>query len=115
MSVKVIGHARYSSYSSGSTNINVNVASTYAWAMEQIRFHLSTGSGGGGNFTVKVDSSAGALYDCVLIKQAMAGVQDVYYNPERAIELASGDKINCTWTNSSAMKYGLEVIYSKRG
>jgi hypothetical protein len=84
--------------------------------LEEIRLHLATAGGAGaGDFTVSLDSGAGADYDVVLISQDMAAVSDFVFRPvaDQRVLFDEKDKLVLGWPNTNNVKYGLEVIWSQ--
>lgn len=82
-------------------------------ALDSIMLHLSA-AGGAGNLTVTIDAVAGAAYDTVLLTQDMTSVVDLYWQPDRPIELDNGDKIVIAWANAAGRTYGLTVYWLGR-
>ena len=97
----------------GTGNIATTVTPGGASALESITLHLSA-AGGANDLTITVDANAGAAYDTVLLTQDMTLVTDLVWQPDRPIEMVSGDKIVLAWTNASSRTYGLTVKWSGR-
>ena len=99
------------------TTDNVAIAKTItpsgAFALESVMLHLSA-AGGAGNLTITVDSGDGAAYDTVLFTQDMTLVVDLYWQPERPIELDDGDQLLIAWANGAGRTYGLIVKWLGR-
>jgi len=82
-------------------------------ALDSIMLHLSA-AGGAGNLTVTIDAISGAEYDTVLLTQDMTLVTDLLWQPDRPIELDSGDKIVIAWANGAGRTYGLVIKWLGR-
>ena len=104
---------RYIDIATGTEAINTTIAPGRAFALESVSVHLN-GAGGAGNLTVTVDAAAGAAYDVVLKTIDMTSITDWVWQPERPIELASGDKVVIAWANAGTKTYGLTVRWSGR-
>jgi hypothetical protein len=95
----------------GAANIAMTVAPAVAFQIEEVRVHLSAG-GAATNLTITVDSGTAAAYDIVLLTQAMNGVTDLVWQPDRPYIFSAGDEIDIAYANGGAATYGVEVIYS---
>lgn len=105
-------------YTTGAAAIAVTTpvaAPSGAWQLIEVRLHLDAVGGAAENFTVTLDSSAGAPYDLLLFTQAMAAVTDILWQPTRPIVLTHLDSIDFAYTNSNGRTYGLEVIWQGGG
>jgi hypothetical protein len=90
----------------GAAAIAETVTPSGPFALDSISLHLSA-AGAAGTLTVTLDAYAGSVYDLLLYSQDMTSVTDLLWQPERPIELESGDKIVIAWTNASTRTYGL--------
>ena len=81
--------------------------------LESVRLHLSAvgGAVGAVAFTVTINSLIAPAYDTLLFSQDMTTVQDIFWQPERAITIAVGDTIDIEYANGSGRTYGLEIIH----
>ena len=105
--------AIFKTTATGAAAISTTVSPGRAFALESVAVHLSA-AGGAGNLTVTVDANAGAAYDVVLKTIDMTSITDWVWQPERPIELASGDKVVIAWANAGEKTYGLTVRWSGR-
>lgn len=105
--------AIFSETATGAGNIATTITPAKACALESVEVHLSA-AGGANSLTVTKDANAGAAYDTVLLTQDMTSVTNLFWQPDRPIELTSGDKIVIAWTNASLRTYGLTVKWSGR-
>jgi len=101
------------SVSTGAAAISTTISPSSAFAIDSIQLHLSA-AGGGDNLTVTVDAYDGAAYDTVLYTQDMTAVTDLYWQPDRPIELENGDKVIVAWANAGGKTYGLTVRWLGR-
>lgn len=105
------GLVQLSSETTGSAAINKTLFPEEAWRLHEIRLHLSA-VGTAGNLVLTLDAGTGAAYDVILLTQAMAGVQDLVWQPEIPIEFGITDKLTITWANATGLTYGLDIMYS---
>ena len=93
--------------------IATSITPTRPSQLESVRLHLSAvgGAVGAVAFTVTINSLAAAVYDTLLFSQDMTAVQDVFWQPDRAVTIMNGDTIDIAYANGSGLTYGLEVIY----
>ncbi len=98
----------------GAAAVNMDVAPGVAWQLESVRVHLDAG-GAATDLVISVDADASTAadeYNIVLATQAMNGVTDYFYQPERPIPFGADDEINIAYANGGAATYGIEVYYS---
>ncbi len=103
----------FKSIATGAAAISKSVTPSGRGAFDSILLHLSA-AGGAGNLTVTVDAVSGADYDTVLLTQDMTLVTDLFWQPDRPIELDSGDSIVIAWANAGGKTYGLTVDWLGR-
>jgi len=101
------------SETTGSAAIATTITPGRASAIDSMMLHLSA-VGGAGNLTVTIDSGAGSAYDTVILTQDMTLVIDLFWQPDRPIELSSGDKIVVAWANAGGKTYGLTINWLGR-
>ncbi len=82
-----------------------------AFQLEEARLHLGAVGGSSEDFLITLDSLEGSEFDVVLNTQAMAAVSDEVYQPTRPEVFRKGEKLKFTWTNTSAVSWGLEIVY----
>ena len=90
-----------------------NRAFDYDYALDSVGIHLSA-AGAAGNLTVTLDAAAGSAYDVVLLTQDMTTITDLFWQPDRPVELAEDDKIVVAWANASTRTFGLTVRWFGR-
>jgi len=95
----------------GNAAVAMTVAPGVAWQLDEIRIHLSAG-GAATNLTATIDSGTHAVYDTVLITQAMNGVTDYIYKPTRPHVFGPTDELDIAYLNGGGVTYGIEVFYS---
>lgn len=103
----------FKSTATGNAAISKTVTPSGAGALDSIRLHLSA-AGGAGNLTVTLDSGDGAAYDTVLLTQDMTLVTDLFWQPDRPIELDDVDALVIAWANAAGRTYGLTVKWLGR-
>lgn len=103
----------FKSVATGNAAIAKTVTPSQAAALDSIMLHLSA-AGGAANLTIALDAIAGAEYDTVLLTQNMTLVTDLLWQPDRPIELDSGDSIIIAWANAGGKTYGLTVNWLGR-
>lgn len=79
------------------------------WRILETRLHLSGAGGHAENFTITVDSAAGAAYDSLLYSQDTNGISDLF--DVTAHYIARTDVLNFAWANAGTLTWGLEVFY----
>ena len=103
----------FKSTATGNAAISKTVTPSQEAALDSIMLHLSA-AGGAGNLTVAIDAIAGAAYDTVILTQDMTLITDLLWQPDRPIELDSGDAIVVAWANAAGRTYGLTVNHLGR-
>jgi hypothetical protein len=102
---------------SGSSNLSVmhtlGMSSEYLWELDQVMLRLATAATAANSFTITKRSKRSSAYDCVILTQAMVGVQDVLWQPDRPIKFNGKDRLEFSWTNDAASfkTWGLEYVY----
>lgn len=96
----------------GAAAIATTLAPNTPFQLEEIRVHLSAAAATVENLTVTVDSGTNAVYDVVLLTQAMNTVADVVYQPTRPLFFEKGDEIDVAYANTNTRTYGLEIIWA---
>lgn len=104
---------------SGSSNINndlsmTGVSTADTWELDEVCLHLSAVATAANNFVVRKRSHFGSAFDVVILTQAMNGVSDVVWQPDRPIKMNGKDRLVSTWTNDAgadAKTYGLQINY----
>jgi len=69
--------------------------------LDEVKLHISAAVTGASTFVVTLRSKYGSQYDTKLFSQAMVGVQDVLWQPERPVKLNGADRITAAWTNDA--------------
>ena len=105
--------SQFKDIATGNAAISKTITPGVPFALESILLHLSA-AGGAANLTVTLDSGDGAAYDTVLLTQDMTLVTDLLWQPDRPIELESGDKIVIAWANGAGRTYGLTLKWLGR-
>ncbi len=81
----------------------------FAFRLDKVRLHLSTAHVSIVDFMVWISHHIGSQYNQNLISQAMNGVRDVMYHPDRPITYHDTDTLRFSLILSAANIYGLEV------
>jgi len=65
------------------------------------------------NFTVTLDSNAGAIYDLLLysLDPSAASTTDILWQPDEEIILEGGDAIDVAFDNSDTINYGAQITF----
>ncbi len=85
------------------------------WTLLGIRLHLDAVSGAVEDLVVMIDGGVvPAVYDTVLLTQAMAAVQDIVWTPDAPVHLEYRDVIDVDWNNGNTRVWGIEIIYETR-
>lgn len=97
--------------SAANTNSTMIEALDYGqgFELEKIRLRLSAAHVSIVDFMVYVSNHLISYYNNDLISQAMVGVRDVLYFPDKTIKLHPSDQIVCSMIYSAANHYGLEI------
>jgi hypothetical protein len=96
----------------GAAAVAMTIAPGVAWQLEEIRLHLSAAGGAAENLTATMDAGAGAVYDTVILTQAMAAVVDLIYKPARPHIFSATDALVIAYANTNTRDYGIEVYWS---
>jgi len=70
--------------------------------------------GGAGDLTVTKESIEGAQHNTVMLKKDMTSIQD-FFEGGLNFPLMRGDKLSFSWTNGSAVTWGIEIFYNTEG
>lgn len=97
------------SKSTGSSNISVTLNPGRAWALYEVRLHLSD-VGSTNSFVCRVDDT-GTTYDCVLYSKNMTTATDAFWQPTRPIPFSADQRLVLGWVNGDSVTWGLEIIY----
>ena len=101
----------YREYGSGAIAVTLDLRCPFE--LESFRLHLGAG-GAATDLTITIDSGVNAVYDTVLLTQAMSAITDVDKRwsptPKLTNEL---DKIVIAYTNGGAATWGMEITYKK--
>lgn len=65
------------------------------------------------NFTVTLDSNAGAIYDLLLysLDPSAGATSDILWQPDEEIILEGGDAIDVQFDNTDARNYGAQITF----
>jgi hypothetical protein len=97
-------------FATGSASINVEqFIPSFDFELEKIRLRFSTAFASVQDFMVTVSHHLGSQYNHNLVSQALNGVQDVLFHPDRTIKYHVGDTIQVSILNSAENAYGLEI------
>ena len=99
------------------TDIDVTFSPGIPFQLEEIRIHLSA-DGVGNTLTATLESDASTAageYDVVILSQAMAGVTDVVYQPDRPQQFGRDDDLAIAWTRGADVVWGVEIVYNQTG
>ena len=97
------------------------VAPARQFQLEEVQLHCdAVGGAGTGDLTITLDGGAvAAVYDTILLTQAMVAVQNFVWVPARPMRFTftdgtagGSDHIDIDWDNANGVTYGLTVIYS---
>jgi hypothetical protein len=98
------------SRATGAAAIAFELSRDTNWMVYEVRVHLNAAATQD-TLTIRIDSSANAVYDAVLYSQDMSGHADFVWRPTRPIFLQANDQLEVAWTNTDTRTYGVEVIY----
>lgn len=99
-------------YDTGNAAINYTFAPAKHKYITEVRLHLSAVGGAVENLLIVHNSVLGAAFDVSLVTQDMRMVQDLIWKPDNGQhQLAVGDSLDITYSNSNNRTYGLEVIF----
>jgi len=97
-------------YSTGSGAISVALDPGRDYQLDSLRLHFSAAAANE-NFTVTLDSVAGAEYDAVVLTQSTNGITDYVYQWTREPSFRNGDILKFACVNTNLRTWGLEVIW----
>ena len=86
-----------------------SLAPGYEFEIGKIRIHLSTAHASVVDFIVTTSHHLGSQYNETLVSQAMNGVQDVLFPPDRTLKYKYDDTLLFSMVMSAANTYGIEV------
>ena len=102
----------------GAAGINIawaggGAAAGRPWCLHQVRVHLDIAGGAVENLTITIDGGVvPAVYDTLLLTQAMAAVTDIVWTPDAPIHLEGRDVLDIVYANSNTRTYGVEIVFS---
>ncbi len=97
----------------GAAAINIALAPALQWTLHQIRLHMDLVGGAVEDLTVTVDGGyVAAVYDTLLLTQAMAAVTDLVWTPDAPIHLGRDDVLDIAYNNGNTRTYGVEIVFS---
>lgn len=99
----------------GDTAIDVTLSpknTVRGWQLDEMRLHLNAAGGAAEDLTLIVVSAADAVYNSLLLTEAMAAAANVRYHPDQPVLMDNGDGIRVQYANTNGRTYGLELIYS---
>ena len=99
--------------STGSGAMAETVSPGYGFELVGIYLHLSSASSTSEDFTISLDSTEGSAYDVLIYSKDMNGVQDVIWEPDRAMHFIANDELDMAWTNTDSRTWGLEIRYRR--
>lgn len=97
-------------YHTGAAALATALSPKTPFRLERIELHLNAAATQE-NFTVSIDAGRGTVYDVNLVTEAMSGIQDDIWSFGVGYEYQEGDEIDCTWTNTDTMTYGLTYVF----
>jgi len=79
----------------------------------KVTCHFSAAPTTSENFTLTLDSVAGAAYDTVLysFNPSLSAATDIVFLPDGDMKFKTGDELVATFTNTDACTYGLSIYY----
>ncbi len=100
----------------GAAGINIAHAPTFLWTLIEVRLHLDIVGGAVEDLTITNDSGvAPAIYDTLILTQAMAAVTDIIWTPPGGpMHFRRDDVLDIVYANSNTRTWGIEIIYSTR-
>lgn len=97
--------------STGAAAMSASFTAVRNCHLKAVRVHFSAAVAAVESLTITIDSAKGAVYDVVLLTQAMAGVADLVYLPDGEVLLEEGDKVVVTFANTDTRTWGTEISY----
>jgi len=95
----------------GALAIAKTLAPGVAFRLIEVRLHLSGASATSENFTVTVNSYAGANYDVQLFSEDLNTATHFVWVPDNVRYFHEDDELDFAWANSDTRTYGLEILY----
>lgn len=95
----------------GAVAVATTLAPGVAFRIIEVRIHLSAASATSENFTIALDSYAGAAYDAVILSQDLNGSTDFVWVPAERRYFHKTDELDFAWANTDTRTYGLEILY----
>lgn len=94
----------------GAETFVVNPDTRTTMQFEQLRAHWSTAFASVEDMVVYISSAKGSAYNLVLLSQALAGITDILFQPEKKVWLFSGDNLVISFSCASGVNtVGIEV------
>lgn len=79
--------------------------------LEEVRLHFSSAFASSRDFTIRLSSIKGSEYNLTLLSQALSGIQDLLWQPDRPLVMLSDDQVVFSWTQVSDVNtLGLNVL-----
>lgn len=95
--------------------MSITVSRGYQYSVEEIRLHCNSTPTMAENFTITMISGVNSLYNTRFLTTAMSGISNVFWQPEKEINIPVGDNLQCAYTNTNSVPWGIEIIARKGG
>lgn len=97
----------------GAAAISAATAASAEFKLIMVTCHLSAAPTTSENFTVTLNSAAGAAYDTVLYSTdpSLSSATDLVFLPDSELKVKTGDEINVAYTNTDTRTYGVSIYY----
>lgn len=105
----------YTQTVTGSGAISSNIDLGGVATIKQITYHADGAATTSENFTVTINSAAGAAYDTVVYSVDVSGetdTQNIIWKPSPHVVLANGDTIDLAFANTETNTIGITVYYT---
>ena len=97
----------------GAAAISSTTAAAAEFKLLKVVCHFSAAPTTSEDYSITLDSAAGAAYDTVLFSTdpSTSSATDIVFEPEGVANLKSGDEIVVAYTNTDTRTYGVSIYY----
>ena len=85
------------------------------WTVHQVFVHLDIVGGAVEDLTMMIDGGVvAAVYDTLLLTQAMAAVTDIVWTPDAPMHMDATDVLDIDYNNGNTRTYGVTIVFTTR-
>ena len=95
----------------GDSALAVTISPELPFHFDEARLTLNSASATVEDFTITLDSGYGSVFDVLLFKADMNGVQDRHVVNTEETRFTKNDSLVFAWSNTDSVQWGLEVRF----